>query len=198
LRTVANREHVEMADDETGEDGTHGGLTDEEAYERERLRPALVRLLGVLAGLGVISSAAIAWALQWDTMQADLRLLLLGLFGGMLGSCVAASVSAAQRYADGIETRRGVKIPRDGPAERFNEAMVPFFYLRPFLGASMGIVAYAGLVAGLLFTTGSPDARNEIHQVNPEAVLFFGTLAGLFAKTLIERLKDTFDAFLGK
>jgi hypothetical protein len=187
-----------VADDETGARSPRRELTGEEADERERFLPALVTLLGVLAGLGVVSSAAIAWVLQWDTMQPDLRLLLLGMFGGLLGSCVAASISAAQRYADGVETRFGVKIPEAGPAERFNRAMVPFFYLRPFLGAGMGVVAYAGVVAGRLFTTGSSGTHDGVPQVHPEAVLFFGTLAGLFAKTLIERLKDAFDVFLGK
>jgi hypothetical protein len=195
---MTNRGHVQVADEEKREKATRVELTDEEADEREKLLPVLVTLLSVLAGLGVISTAAIAWVLQWDTLQSDLRLLLLGMFGGTLGSCVAASISAAQRYADGVETRFGVKIPEDGPAERFNRAMVPFFYLRPFLGAGMGVVAYAGVVAGLLFTSGSPDTRHEIQQVHPEAVLFFGALAGLFAKTLIERLKDAFDGFLGK
>jgi hypothetical protein len=183
-----------VAVEESNERANRAGLTAEEAAEREKLFPVVVTLLSVLAGLGVMSCATIAWVLQWDTMQPDLRLLLLGLFGGTLGSCVAASISAAQRYADGVETRFGVKIPEEGPAARFNRAMVPFFYLRPFLGASMGVVAYAGVVGGLLFTTGSPD----IQQVHPEAVLFFGTLAGLFAKTLIERLKDAFDRLLGK
>jgi hypothetical protein len=71
--------------------------------------------------------------------------------------------------------------------------MVPFFYLRPFLGTGMGVLAYAGLAAGLLFTTGSASAA-----VRPESVLFAAVVAGLFAKTLIAKLKNSFDQIVGK
>ena len=80
--------------------------------------------------------------------------------------------------------------------------MIPFFYLRPFLGAGMGVLAHAGLVASLLFTTGTVSASSAtgspIAAVRPESVLFAAVVAGLFAKTLIEKLKDWFDEIVGR
>jgi len=127
--------------------------------------------------------------------RPEVRLLILGACGGLLGSCIAAGISAAQRYSDGVETRDGRQYPGAERKPRFNDAMVPFFYLRPFLGAGMGVLAYAGLIAGLLFTTGSTGSASA---VRPESVLFAAVVAGLFAKTLIEKLKDSFDQIVGK
>jgi hypothetical protein len=94
-----------------------------------------------------------------------------------------------------VETRDGRQYPGTERKPRFNDAMVPFFYLRPFLGARMGVLAYAGLIAGLLFTTGSTGSASA---VRPESVLFAAVVAGLFAKTLIEKPKDSFDQIVGK
>lgn len=61
----------------------------------------------------------------------------------------------------------------------------PWFSARPLLGAFAGLVVYAG--SGVL---GLP------HDDVPR-VAFVALLAGLFAKTLIARLKVIFDTLLG-
>jgi len=175
--------------------GLHEGLEEPIEKAQLRLRHELIKLLIVLMLLGVVAIGGIAVALYENTLQAEVRLLILGACGGLLGSCVSAGISAAQRYSDGVETRDGRQYPGTERKPRFNDAMIPFFYLRPFLGAGMGVLAYAGLVAGLLFTTGSTGSASA--DVRPESVLFAGVIAGLFAKTLIEKLKSSFDHFLG-
>ena len=116
----------------------------------------------------------------------------VGFFAGLLGSCITAGRSAAQRHADGYEFEDGFQYPSaEKDTERFNIRMLGFFYLRPFLGAGMGVVAYAGTVAGTLFSTASDGAPRA------ESVLFFALLAGLFSKTLILKLQKGFDALVG-
>jgi hypothetical protein len=174
----------------------HAGSEESVEGAQERLGHRLTKLLVFLVSLGVMAIGGIAFALYEDSLQAEVRLLVLGACGGLLGSCVSAGISAAQRYSDGVETRDGRQYPGTERKPRFNDAMIPFFYLRPFLGAAMGVLAYAGLVAGLLFATGSTGSAG--FAVRPESVLFAAGVAGLFAKTLIEKLKNSFDQIVGK
>ena len=191
-----------MQTPQRGQPDIHEGLGESGPEAQVRLRRELIKLLVVLVSLGVVAIGGIAVALYESSLQAEVRLLILGACGGLLGSCVSAGISAAQRYSDGVETRDGRQYPGTDKKPRFNDAMIPFFYLRPFLGAGMGVLAYAGLVAGLLFTTGSLSSPNATGSasfaVRPESVLFAAVVAGLFAKTLIEKLKNSFDQIVGK
>ena len=81
--------------------------------------------------------------------------------------------------------------------DKFSLRMAPFFLIRPVLGASMGFVVYVGIVSGLLFATKQTGKNPNQEGLSLEALAFYSTLAGLFAKTLLERLKTMFKAFLG-
>ena len=160
-----------------------------------RLGHRLSKLLIVLVSLGVMAIGGIAVALYESSVQARGPTADPWRVWGPARKLHRSRISAAQRYSDGVETRDGRQYPGTERKPRFNDAMVPFFYLRPFLGAGMGVLAYAGLIAGLLFTTGSTGSASA---VRPESVLFAAVVAGLFAKTLIEKLKDSFDQIVGK
>jgi hypothetical protein len=148
----------------------------------------LIWLGAVIVGCGIGLAAVLRGA-----AVSSQRLAVLSLLAGALGSGIAALASAADRIAHGWELENGQKIPAEGAPDRFVRRMIPLSTIRPLLGAGAGMVAYFGLVGGLLFTSRSGET-----QPRTESVLFFATLAGLFAKTLIDRLKDTFDHFLGQ
>ena len=60
----------------------------------------------------------------------------------------------------------------------------------------MGLLIYAGLTGGYLLAV--DDANPKDVNFNRQGLLFFSFLAGLFAKTFIERLRAMFDTFFGK
>ncbi len=173
---------------------TAGQEPNDRDRELARLRVAFQRLLIFLAGVGVAAGVGIGFALAWDSNGSP-RLLLLGGLGGAVGGVLSAAVSAMDRYANGFELMEGEAIPaqQPKPTQRFSDRMLPQFYFRPALGAGVGVLAFAGLVAGVLFSTPSASGSTIV----PESVLFFSLISGLFAKTLIERLKKGFKALVG-
>jgi hypothetical protein len=85
-------------------------------------------------------------------------------------------------------------LPEEEPKDKFVGRMVPFFLIRPFLGSAMGLLVYAGLTAGYLIAVLNPaDA-----SFSSEGLFFLSFLGGLFAKTLIEKLREMFDTLFGK
>lgn len=58
--------------------------------------------------------------------------------------------------------------------------MIPLFISRPFLGSAVGVLFYSGLA------------------VRCEGLTFLAFLGGLFAMTLIEKLRAMFDTLLDK
>jgi hypothetical protein len=173
------------------------GFTAPPPNELARLQTSFRRLLLMLAAIGIVAGVGVGLGLAWDTTESP-RLLLLSGLGGAVGGVLSAGVSAMDRYSNGFELLDGQKVPLDAPPParptgRFSVRMLPQFYFRPLLGAGMGMIAFAGMVAGVLFSTRttSPDA------LVPESVLFFSLVSGLFAKTLIERLKTGFKAMVG-
>lgn len=178
-----------------------GGLdADETAPIRGRenelteLKRSFSWLLIFLAGTGLAAGIGIGLALAWDG-PASPRLLLLGALGGCLGGVLSAAVSAMDRFANGFEMLEGEAIPPQGDkrTQRFSVRMLPQFYFRPALGAGVGVLAFAGLLAGVLFSAPSTTPSSVV----PESVLFFSLTSGLFAKTLIERLKVGFKTMVG-
>ena len=161
--------------------------------ESAELKASFRRLLVFLTGTGVAAGVGIGFALAWDSNKSP-RLLLLGALGGVIGGVLSAAVSAMDRYANGFELLNGEAIPPSPtPLPRFSIRMLPQFYFRPALGAGVGVLAFAGLVAGVLFSAPSTSGT----AIVPESILFFSLVSGLFAKTLIERLKEGFKAMVG-
>jgi len=80
------------------------------------------------------------------------------IFARGLGSCISALVSALERISHGWEFSRGLKYPAAMPADKFVLRMAPFFVLRPFLGAVMGLVVYAGARWGQFIASTAVDS----------------------------------------
>lgn len=126
-------------------------------------------------------------------LDANYRALLLCIAAGTLGSAGMALVSAAERMANGWESHDGLKWPDSNKPDRFSLRMTGQFVVRPFLGALVGFVTYVGVVGGYFVTVSSPEGAS----LRPAGMAFFAVLAGLFAKTMLERLKEMFKALVG-
>ena len=161
-------------------------LQDEEPGLKNQARMITLYLVALI----VLCSAGIVPLLLINVgWPADLKAVLVCLFAGMLGSSVSAMLSALQRKANGWEFRDGTSYPDDASKERFNERMTYFFLARPYLGASVGLLVFVGVASGILIKVGSPS---DLYKLT-----FLSLLAGLFAKTLLEKLKNVFDNLFG-
>jgi hypothetical protein len=147
--------------------------------------PSLKRLFWVAIGyLVVVVGSSLAVAICLATRQtADL--VLLAVAAGIAGSGTAALVSCLDRRAHGFEDSEGHQVPVSSDrVERFNEGMFPWFLIRPWLGAVVAAVVYWGFVAG----TGSPGTSTT--DPAPARVAFLGLLSGLFAKIVLDLLRN--------
>lgn len=159
--------------------------------EEPRLKGQARKVTIYLVALIVMCSAGIVWLLVTNIgWPSDLKAALVCLTAAMLGSSVSAMLSALQRKANGWEFSDGTPYPDDARAERFSERMTYFFLGRPYLGASVGLLVFVGAVSGFLINVGSPP---DLYKLT-----FLSLLAGLFAKTLLEKLKNVFDNLFGK
>jgi hypothetical protein len=176
----------------------------DEEFRKEGVAISITAML-ILAALAFVAILAGLRLAAWMSDAEAKSVTLFGysmlpaiavcLVGGTLGGSLSALLSAADRWANGLESWAGKKFPGPRPKDKFSLRMAPFFLIRPVLGGALGVVVYAGIRSGLLFAqkNGTDDA-----QLNMHALAFYATLAGLFAKTLLERLKDMFKAFVGK
>ena len=112
-------------------------------------------------------------------------------------SAAAGAASADTGRVQAAPTADGAKKTEDARKKQyFNMQMAPAFLVRPFLGAAFGIFAYATLLSGVLLTFGkgtNPSSGDPTQQL---AVLAIGFLFGLFSKTLHDKLRDGFKAFV--
>ncbi|MCY3569093.1 MAG: hypothetical protein OXH38_10730 [Chloroflexi bacterium] len=110
-----------------------------------------------------------------DTIGApwDFRLLVIALWFGALGSLLHAG-SSFVTYAGGRE---------------LVVSWLPWYIVRPFLGAGMAAVFYVVMRAGI-GTTGGATPIDMSHYT----VAAFAALVGLFTHGATLKLKDVFDA----
>jgi hypothetical protein len=167
----------------------------EAAYtaEQRALRRVFFLVSGWLVGLTLALVTALAGLVAgvWSPAQPVLGTVVVATAAGALGSAVSALLSALQRRANGWETRAGLRYPFDeGKSERFNLGIAPFLAARPALGASVGLIVLVGAQAGVFSVAATAGTLDR--------AAFWSFLAGLFAKTLIEKLKTTFDQLVGK
>lgn len=113
----------------------------------------------------------------------------LAAIAGFGGSAVSALLSVNSRYAAGLEFSDGTSYPSQERKERFNARLAPGFIFRPLLGALTGALLVVALRAGIFGATKSPSL--------PE-LLVWSVLGGLFAKALLEKLKDVFANLVGR
>lgn len=103
-----------------------------------------------------------------------------------MGSGISALRSSLQRTANGWEFSSGLKLPSDDPKDKFSIKMSSFFYFRPILGVVASIIVFAMIESEIVEIVN----RTEYH------LIFWCILAGLFAKTLFDKLNDMFKAFV--
>ena len=103
----------------------------------------------------------------------DYRLLLIALWFGALGSLLHAGAS----FASFAGNRQLVA------------SWVPWYIVRPLLGAGLATVFYVVMRAGLATTTGVPLAN-----VSHFTVAAAGALVGLFTQRATLKLREVFDA----
>ena len=169
------------------EDKKAGGGIDDEIKDLESSAHIVFRILGL-----IIINSGIILGLR-DTFS--INLIWACITAGILGSTSSALISALQRKANGWETEDGEKYPTDNKKEttdnkkeRFSQRMATFFLYRPILGIIGGLLIYFGMQAKIF---GDKGVENQ-----PE-VIFWALLAGLFVKSLLERLKNLFDNLIG-
>lgn len=168
-----------------------------EDREVDRLGTVAAVVLVWLSSVLIASASATALLLGGVIrLPSPLHIVVLCITGGILGSAVSALVSAWERIANGWERANGEKLPKEEPKDKFLARMSPQFILRPLLGAVMGLLVYGGIIGGYLITVQVENL--SITSFRPEGLLFVSLLAGLFAKTFIEKLRDMFDALFGK
>jgi len=166
----------------------------EKCFEQEiiRLKKQSWIVTGVLTFAISLSAGLTVFLLVSERLgSGELRNCLACLIASVLGSSTSAFISSLDRRAHGWQIRQ-VKIP-PGSGERFNEKMVPFFVARPFLGLLTGLLVFsASRTEFLLRHESCPSQPTSLHEL-----VFYSLLAGLFAKTLIEKLKALFDKLFG-
>lgn len=118
-----------------------------------------------------------------------LAVVLVCVCFGAAGSGISALLSVLERRSSGWEFSDGSTVPDSGKSQRFNLRMMAFFYCRPLLGATMGVVVYIASLAGFL-TRNAPETLGKL--------AFWSVVGGLFAKTVIHGLKKTVENMIGE
>lgn len=159
------------------------------------LMVSALAIIAYLVTLVLVTLATCVWLLGpgGAHMDANYRALLLCIVAGTLGSTGMALVSVAERVAAGWEIYDGSKWPESNRKDRFSLRMLGQFAARPFLGSLVGFVTYVGVVGGYFLTVSAPAGAS----LRPAGMAFFAVLAGLFAKTMLEQLKEIFKALVG-
>jgi hypothetical protein len=178
----------------------HKTVTDAQQPGKPRVPKWLIAgaclVVAFLVIIGIGTAAAVIWLLAEDVFDDDTtQLAVLAVAGGALGSAISALLSACERISHGWELSDGTKVPEDEPKDKFVARMIPFFLIRPLLGAATGLFVYVGVVGGYLIVT-TTDLNSS--DFSPEGIAFLAILSGLFAKTFLERLRAVFDSLFGK
>lgn len=163
--------------------------------EKWGLQRSAWQLILWLIFLLLFSIAFLVWGLA-EVPATTLLLIGLCTAAGLCGSTIAVLISLAERLSNGWELESGHKVPENAKKnEMFGRRMVPWFVIRPFLGAVMGLAIYLGLSGGLFVISSPVNPTN----LEPSAIrlTFIALIAGLFAKSFLESLKRAFAAFVG-
>jgi hypothetical protein len=109
-------------------------------------------------------------------LDADVRLLILVLLAGALGSYVHAVQSFASYVGNA----------------RFKATWTWWYILRLPMGAALAVFVYFGIRGGLL-AAGTATASGAANELNLFGIMSFSGLAGLFSKQAADKLSEVFD-----
>lgn len=110
---------------------------------------------------------------------------------GVNGSAISSLISVLQRKANGWEFKNGIKYPSDIPIDKFSMRVSTSLILRPLLGFVTGMIIFYGINS--IFKTDDIGFGGEESRM-----IFWSLIAGLFAKSLIEKLQNIFDNLIGQ
>lgn len=120
------------------------------------------------------NGAAATFTILWGALSLSLadaqRLMLLSMVMGVIGSLIHVMTS----FADFTGNRR------------LASNWLPWYLLRPLIGAGLALFFYVVFRAGLL------SAGTNGGAVNPYGVAALSGLAGLFSKQATDKLNETF------
>jgi hypothetical protein len=181
-----DRRSSEQARGEFAERDAHHSAPDPE----DLVSPGIIRLLTVTFGVVVIlaidvllsvwpsgaagdagARVAILWGAFAVTVTANDRLMLIAILMGVIGALVHVMTS----FTDFVGNKR------------LEKSWLPWYFLRPAIGAGLSLFFYVGLRAGLL-TASAADGN----IVNPFGIAAIGGLAGMFSKQAADKLNEVF------
>lgn len=127
----------------------------------------------------------------FEKLDPDTRILLVVALAGGIGSTVRLLRVIPQDYRKYFDKSLGLLDDEDAPGNM--ERGTLFYLLRPFLGPPVAIMIYFLLRGG--FLAGSESGATV--DINPFGICGIAGLAGLFADSSVDKLKQIFDFFLG-
>jgi hypothetical protein len=107
----------------------------------------------------------------------DVRLMLIVLFTGALGSFIHAATS----FVDFVGNKR------------FVPSWTGWYLMRPFIGAALALLLYFVVRGGFITGTALSDTSSEAASfINPFGMAALAGLAGLFTKQATDKLNEVF------
>lgn len=179
-------EHVEkLEDDIIEEENESGKYKDQIKALEEKSNKVFLQLTGIILFALIILTTLMITKSGNESIMI-LRSILIVISCGAMGSSISALTSSLDRRAKGWELETGKKLPREIPIDKFSMRMSPFFLYRPILGIVAAILVWAMIKSDMI----NPGEKSDYY------LIFWTTLAGLFAKTLFEKLKDLFKSII--
>ncbi|MCU0950488.1 MAG: hypothetical protein MUC68_05375 [Burkholderiaceae bacterium] len=151
---------------------------------------ALLLWLSLLA-LGTGFASAVLLSAAEDYAESTAFQIVLCMTGGALGASLTALLAAGERIA------RGWSFAPDALARgerRFNARLAPLLAVQPILGAALGMVLLLVLSSGSVVLL----RLTEGTTFDPMGLLLVAVIAGLFARTLLARVRDSVEALFGR
>jgi len=151
---------------------------------------ALLLWLSLLV-LGTGFASAVLLSSAEDYADSTAFQVVLCMNGGALGASLTALLAAGERIAHGW-SQAADALER---GERgFHARLAPLLAVQPILGAALGMVLLLVLSSGAVMLLRLPEGSS----FDPMGLLLVSVIAGLFARTLLTRVRDSVEALFGR
>lgn len=151
---------------------------------------ALLLWLSLLV-LGTGFASAVLLSSSEDYADSTAFQVVLCMNGGALGASLTALLAAGERIAHGW-SQAADALAR---GERgFHARLAPLLAVEPILGAALGMVLLLVLSAGAVMLLRLPEGST----FDPMGLLLVSFVAGVFARTLLARVRDSVEALFGR
>jgi hypothetical protein len=104
------------------------------------------------------------------TISDDLRLILMVMVAGVLGSCVHGITSLTTYFGN----------------EALGASWAEWYLLRPFVGLVLALIFYLAIRGGLL------SAQSNASEVSPHGITAMAAIVGMFSKQATDKLQELF------